>query len=101
MENDGSKSFQNLLVTTYNSITGATSLANGSTLIVSAILSFLRSGAYVSDNVTERENYSRYLSSVAYSKDQVYIFSSHPTSVRPQYNNYSRGYGFSLRCLAR
>ena len=91
----------------YANLTKAFGIENnttGSITLRSALLYFVRSGYYDynNGNIGNLGSLGYYWSSTASATTRTYRLSFDGSNVHPQSYNYSyRGYGFSLRCVAR
>ena len=98
------KSQHNLLIEIYGkNITGTIKNANEADSGIKSIpFSLLHTGYYYHANGTRggRELYGSYRESYAISETDAYYLSFYSTYFHPQ-NTYSKGYGFSLRCVAK
>ena len=99
-ESYGDETYSNL-IHIYHAKTG-NKLSHGDTIIQIAPLNFLRAGIYdyTSNSLTFRTTYGYYWSGRYYSIPNSYRLPFEATGLHLQ-NSNSRGYGFSLRCLAR
>ena len=93
----------NDLVQKYNNGTGV--IYRKDTFLQIAPLGFLRAGDYnySSGSLGNLASYGRYWSSSRSSQSNAYYLRFDASSLSPQYDNSrdSRGYGLSVRCLAR
>ena len=93
---EGNKSYQNLLINSYNTPT------NSDAALLAMPLSFVRAGYYYSgDGSFYNQGGNGVLwSSTVYSSGFTYLLRFRDSNVYPQYN-YGRGYGGSVRCVVR
>ena len=98
-DNTGTKSFQNLLFTTYGL---SDNNAASSNTILAAPLNFVRSGYYgwSEAGVRGRGYGGIWWSSAAYTALNAHYLDTNSSRVIPQHGNY-KGYGLSVRCVAR
>ena len=94
-EYSGKGSYQYLLTYTYN-------MASNDYGIQRAPLSFVRGGYYVYSHgsLYYRGSFGYYWESKVYDATYAYYLRFYSTFLSPQ-NNYSKGDGFSARCVAR
>ncbi len=96
----GSKSFINLVTTTYNI---PTNTAAGSDTLRAAPLNFNLSGYYYYYNAAmdRQGSFGYYWSSLAYpTATYAYALPFDTSAIYPQNNGDYKGYGFSVRCVA-
>ncbi len=76
--------------------------ATDNTGLVTSPLWFIQSG-YISDNTLGSYNASGFYwsSTISYDKAYILYFSGRNNRVEPNYNNYGKYFGWSIRCLAR
>ncbi|MBQ3310122.1 hypothetical protein IJG73_01625, partial [Candidatus Saccharibacteria bacterium] len=97
-DNSGTKSFINLVFTTYGLADSITDV--GKPLI--APLNFVRSGDYDWNlgHIAAKGHTGYWWSNTAYTALYAYAFTAGQRLVTPQYG-HTKGYGFSIRCVAR
>ena len=93
---EGNKSYQNLLINSYNTPT------NSDAVLLAMPLSFIRAGLYYpgGGSFSSQDSDGLLWSSAVYSSDYTYLLSLDGSTVYPQDSNY-RGYGSSVRCVVR
>ncbi len=93
---EGNKSYQNLLINSYNTPT------NSDAALLAMPLSFIHAGLYYpgGGSFSSQDSDGLLWSSAVYSSDYTYLLSLDGSTVYPQDSNY-RGYGGSVRCVVR
>ena len=64
-------------------------------------MSFIRSGLYNQGSLNVRANYGNYWSSAVYDSNNAYSLGFYSGYLYPQYGNYYKNFGFSVRCVNR